>query len=268
MKGTRNCMKWLDSCLIAISMYSKIPVPQVEWTKEKMSHAMCFFPLVGAAQGCLLGLWLVIAAQFDLSVGIRFLWASAIPFLVTGGIHMDGFMDTMDAVHSYGDRTKKLEILKDPHLGAFAVICAAVYLLLYTGSMYEFCKNAQGKAIFYPVLFLFSERVFSGLSVLMFPSAKNNGLAATFSQASEKKLDKKILILLLVLMAAIAFGNWGIQGLKIYGICLALQGALFAWYDKWSKKNFGGITGDLAGFFLQTEELACLTAVAFLLKML
>ena len=35
-------MKWLESCLIAISMYSKIPVPQVEWTKEKMSHAMCF----------------------------------------------------------------------------------------------------------------------------------------------------------------------------------------------------------------------------------
>ena len=63
-------MKWLDSCLIAISMYSKIPVPQVEWTKEKMNHAMCFFPLVGAVQGCLLGLWLVIAAQLDLSVGI------------------------------------------------------------------------------------------------------------------------------------------------------------------------------------------------------
>lgn len=44
-------MKWLESCLIAISMYSKIPVPQVEWTKEKMSHAMCFFPLVGVHEG-------------------------------------------------------------------------------------------------------------------------------------------------------------------------------------------------------------------------
>ena len=49
---------------------------------------------------------------------------------------------------------------------------------------------------------------------------------------------------------------------------MVFQGALFAWYDKWSKKNFGGITGDLAGFFLQIEELGCLTAVAFLLKML
>ena len=184
-------MKWLESCLIAISMYSKIPVPQVEWTKEKMSHAMCFFPLVGVIEGCLLGLWLFIAAQFNLSVGIRFLWASAIPFLVTGGIHMDGFMDTMDAVHSYGDRTKKLEILKDPHLGAFAVICAVVYLLLYTGSMYEFCENARGKAMFYPVLFLFSERVFSGLSVVMFPSAKTMGWQLPFPRLLRKSWIRK-----------------------------------------------------------------------------
>ena len=66
--------------------------------------------------------------------------------------------------------------------------------------------------MFYPVLFLFSERVFSGLSVVMFPSAKNNGLAATFSQASEKKLDKKILLLSLVILAVAAFGIWGMQG--------------------------------------------------------
>lgn len=103
--------------------------------------------------------------------------------------------------------------------------------------------------MFYPVLFLFSERVFSGLSVVMFPSAKNNGLAAAFSQASEKKLDKKILLLSLVLLAVLAFGIWGVQGLEVYGVCLVLQGVLFAWYDKWSKKNFGGITGDPGWIF-------------------
>ena len=53
-------MKWLESCLIAISMYSKIPVPQVEWTKEKMSHAMCFFPLVGVIEGCFVFFFLTI----------------------------------------------------------------------------------------------------------------------------------------------------------------------------------------------------------------
>ena len=44
---------------------------------------------------------------------------------------MDGFLDTMDAIHSYGDRSRKLEILKDPHLGAFAVISFGVYMMLY-----------------------------------------------------------------------------------------------------------------------------------------
>ena len=169
---------------------------------------------------------------------------------------------------SYAERERRLEILKDPHLGAFAVICAAVYLLLYTGSMYEFCENASGKAYFYPVLFLFSERVFSGLSVVMFPSAKNNGLAATFSQASEKALDKKVLTVSLLFLALISFGIFGLDGLMVYGISLILQGVLFIWYHKWSGKNFGGITGDLAGFFLQAEELVCLTAAAFLLRIL
>ena len=75
-------------------------------------------------------------------------------------------------------------------------------------------------------------------------------------------------MLLLVLLAVLAFSIWGIPGLEVYGICLVLQGVLFIWYYKWSKKNFGGITGDLAGFFLQAEELVCLTAVAFLLRMM
>ena len=52
----------------------------------------------------------------------------AIILLVTGGIHMDGYMDTMDALHSYGNREKKLEILKDSHIGAFAVIMTVLYV--------------------------------------------------------------------------------------------------------------------------------------------
>ena len=60
----------------------------------------------------------------------------AVPIFITGGIHMDGFMDTCDARASYGDREKKLAILKDTHTGAFAVIFGALYLILYGGGMY------------------------------------------------------------------------------------------------------------------------------------
>ena len=98
-------MKLLYSCIIAISMYSRIPMPQIQWTKERMKHALCFFPLVGLIQGLFLALWLWLAEEvFRLSPAMTGLWAAALPVLITGGIHMDGFLDTMDGVCSYGDR--------------------------------------------------------------------------------------------------------------------------------------------------------------------
>ena len=124
-------MKWLESCLIAISMYSKIPVPPGRVDQGKMSHAMCFFPLVGVIEGCLLGLWLFIAAQFNLSVGIRFLWASAIPFLVTGGIHMDGLWTLwMRSIPMETER--KLENTKrSPFRGLCSDLCGCISVIIY-----------------------------------------------------------------------------------------------------------------------------------------
>ena len=49
-------MNGIYSCIIAVSMYSKIPMPTVEWTEERMRHVMCFFPFVGMVQGMVLGL--------------------------------------------------------------------------------------------------------------------------------------------------------------------------------------------------------------------
>ena len=155
-------MNGLYSCIIAISMYSKIPMPNVEWTEERMRYVMCFFPLVGIVQERPWAFWLHLALDvLNLSVGAAALTGAAIPLLVTGGIHMDGFLDTMDAIHSYGDRSRKLEILKDPHLGAFAVISFGVYMMLYLGVFHEYLslvlREDRGTDIFFtrfPVLCL------------------------------------------------------------------------------------------------------------------
>ena len=166
-------MNGLYSCIIAVSMYSKIPMPNVEWTGERMRYVMCFFPLVGLAQGAVLGLWLHLALDvLNLSAAVSALVGAAVPLLVTGGIHMDGFLDTMDAVHSYGDRSRKLEILKDPHLGAFAVISFGVYMMLYLGVFHEYLslvlrEEMRDRYFLYavPCLVFVMERAFSGLSV-------------------------------------------------------------------------------------------------------
>ena len=92
----------------------KDPCTPGKWTKEKMSHAMCFFPLVGAIEGCFFRALALYCSAISSICGNEISLGVGHPLSCNRGIHMDGFMDTMDAVHSYGDRTKKLEILKIP----------------------------------------------------------------------------------------------------------------------------------------------------------
>ena len=148
----------------------------------------------------------------------------------------------------YGDREKKLEILKDPHCGAFAVIRLCSYFLAY----FALCTAVQftPRTGFLWTLALVLERALSGLAVAAFPMAKNTGLAHTFASAA----DRRVLFgLAFALCAALtALGGWG----------LVLAAVLvFVRYYVVSKKQFGGITGDLAGWFLQKAELWMLAAL-------
>ena len=123
-------MHLVKSLAVALSMYSKIPVPAVEWKEENMKYAMCFFPVVGVAVGILQ--YLAAAVLLGLTDCGAVLFSAVmtlIPVLVTGGIHLDGFADTTDAIASWGSKEKKLEILKDPHTGAFAVIGLCCWFL-------------------------------------------------------------------------------------------------------------------------------------------
>ena len=136
-------MRMIRSLLIAFSTYSRIPVPQVEWTEENRRYSMCFFPLVGLVTGLVLWGWLALCDHFGFHLLLRGAGAALIPLAVTGGIHMDGFMDTVDAQASWQPAEKRLEILKDSHTGAFAVMACAGYLLL-SAALYSEADAAAG----------------------------------------------------------------------------------------------------------------------------
>ena len=108
-------MRFLNALAIAISMYSKIPAPTVDWNDKNMKYAMCFFPVVGVVTGLLqFGAGYVLLTYTSCGKLLFAAVMTLIPVLVTGGIHLDGYADTIDALSSWGDREKKLEILKDP----------------------------------------------------------------------------------------------------------------------------------------------------------
>ena len=115
-------MSIIKSIIVAFSMYSRIPMPRFNWNSKDMKYHLIFFPWVGAVIGALEYGWQKLSYEFNISYIVFTLIALVIPAIVTGGFHVDGYMDTSDALASWGDKEKRLEILKDSHVGAFAVI--------------------------------------------------------------------------------------------------------------------------------------------------
>lgn len=242
----------LKSMLIAFSMYSKIPVPKTEWSDKSMRYTMCFFPLVGVVIGALMYAAGTLILMADIKSVLKAAVMTVIPIMLTGGIHLDGFLDTMDAIGSWAPKEKRLEILKDSNSGAFAVIGGCVYFVLSLGIWSEMSLDMLKSAV--PVFVL--SRALSGLSVVSFPMAKNTGLAAMFSNAAHKRRVRIVMLLWIALTAACMVAINPLTGAAAV-LCAA---AVFAYYYFMSKKNFGGITGDLAGYFLQVCELVCIAA--------
>lgn len=248
-------MKLIKSMIVAFSIYSKIPMPRFNWESEDMKYHLCFFPWVGAVIGALEWLWICLVQHLGIGQIAEVAVFGAIPLLVTGGFHVDGFMDTMDAIHSYQDQQKKLEILKDPHIGAFSVISLLLYVLIGVAAFSE-VKETKAIAIICAGFFL--SRTLSGISVVTMHSAKGKGMLATFSNTAEKKIVLGSLIFQLLL--CIGFMTWfgSIRAIGTVGI----SGLSYLYYWRMSKKNFGGITGDLAGFFVTVTELLIIVVMA------
>lgn len=249
-------MSVIKSFFIAFSMYSVIPLPKTEWKEEDMKYVFCFFPLVGAVIGGLVFGWYYIARLFNIPEICVMLIAAAIPLIITGGIHVDGFMDTMDAFHSYRDREKKLEILKDPHIGAFSVIMLALYGLLFLGAL-SFVEDGRTSASFCLIFVL--SRCASGFCALSFKSA-HEGTLDYFTKNSSKTLVKIIVIFEAVLaIALMTFFN------PVFTLCVVVSVivSVLYYYFK-TKKEFGGVTGDTAGYLLLITERNALLAMVII----
>ena len=241
-------MTVLQTIAVAFAMFSALPVPQFEWNEKNMRYAMCAFPLIGLVCG---GLW-CLCGVLPLPELARAAAFCLVPVAITGGIHLDGYADTSDALSSYGDREKKLEILKDSHCGAFAVIRLCCYFVAYFG----LCGSVRftPRAGLCWTLALVLERALSGLAVAAFPMAKNTGLAHTFASTADRTAVRNVLAVLAILLcgALLALGGGALAAVAIL---------LFLWYHHVAVQQLGGITGDLAGWFLQKTELWMLAAL-------
>lgn len=236
-------MTMIRSILIVFSMFSVLPVPQTEWNEKGMRYALCAFPMVGAVIALLCRLWMWLCAMFSLPVILRGAGLCLLPVLVTGGIHLDGYADTCDALASHSSVEKKQQILKDPHLGAFAAIRLCCWFL----ACFALCC-ALPELSLCALLGLFClSRSLSGLALTLFPLREGSGLARSFAEGADKKAVRAVLAAL-VLVSALLLILSG-QALSLLAACLVLLR-----YRRLCVRDFGGLSGDLAGWFLQTAE--------------
>ncbi|MDO5734401.1 MAG: adenosylcobinamide-GDP ribazoletransferase [Eubacteriales bacterium] len=208
---------------IAFALYSVIPQPKLNFSAENRRRSILFFPLVGFVKGfTLIILALALSALGSLiftekivhSAAFSLLLALALSFYqhaFSGFIHLDGYLDVHDALASRQSPARQLEIMADPHIGAFALIRAFFYLagevglfffLIYKAQLYGLFLTqanlayAPKKALLYLVLaisagsytaFLYS---FSGKSIYHLAKAKAEGMAQLICGREEKALTR------------------------------------------------------------------------------
>lgn len=216
--------------------------------------------MVGVVEGLAMLAWALAASWLCLPTPIAAAVFTCLPVLVNGGIHLDGLCDVADTVCSHADRDRKLQILKDPRAGAFGVMALACYLLLF----YSLAAGADPTqlvrmSISLPAALAFS-RCLSGLAVLRWPKARPDGMARAMAGEDDNPPRPAV--------RALA-GQAVLSGVSLVALAPAASGpfaiaaaaAVLAWYHRFALREFGGVTGDTAGWFLQWCELAMLAVL-------
>ncbi|MDD4600268.1 Adenosylcobinamide-GDP ribazoletransferase [bioreactor metagenome] len=230
---------------------------QSEWLPDSFGRSVKFFPLIGAVIGMLLVAINYIIDCYLPELGIYCpphvlaTILTAAPILITGGLHCDGFMDTMDGIFSGRSRERKLEIMKDSRVGANGVTAFTLLILLKWSLLTDIAPSVLPLALFsMPVLGRFAMVI----GITVFPYARPDGMGKAFAQHAGR--TTLVIAALLTLILIIPLGKLALLG----GVAVIVFALLFA---KYATKMLGGLTGDVYGAMTELAEI--LVLVTFLL---
>lgn len=245
--------------LLALQFFSTFPVKKnLPMNKSHVNAMFIQLPLIGLLFG-----GIMVAAAHMLretattgSLLLAFLIV-LLSLVMSGGLHMDGLADVADAYFSYQEKEKRLEIMGDPRIGAFG---AMALILTITGKIIIVSETI----LLVPIWVILFIPVLSRIGLLLLfsstPSAKTSGLAAFFQNTADKKKLAGAGLLWLVITLSAAAILVSLQ-IALAFLILIILGTLF--YRQWCRKNFGGVTGDLFGTYVEGAELLLWTMLLF-----
>jgi adenosylcobinamide-GDP ribazoletransferase len=245
--------------LAALRFLSVLPAPgsaqlfESDETEPYLATGCEYFPLVGLLLAALLWLLVLLFSRLLLpQLALSALLVAAL-IILTGGLHLDGLMDTCDGLFGGSTRERKLEIMRDSHVGSFGVLGAFCVLLL------KFALLASIPFQSLPLVLLLTlplARWSMVLALRVFPPARPTGLGAAYHHAITTR--RTVITGLVALVIALVIGH--LIGLIAWTVS-SLAALLIGLYIS---KNIDGLTGDSYGAIDEIVEVATLFVLVLL----
>lgn len=243
-------MKFLKNIIAAFQFLTAIPLP-VKTREEHLKRSLGWFPLVGAVIGTATGFGFQLFRLW-FNENISAVFTILLYIILTRGLHLDGYMDTIDGFFSRKDRTSVLKIMKESVVGGFAVLGAGIWFLLVFSAL-PLLKPEDH--IFIHML----SRMGILLSPLVVSYPRESGTGKFFVE------NVKIKTLLFgIIVAGIAGAVLWFAGLfhfPAYGLLFFVPFVAALIIALWSRRKIGGITGDVLGFTVETTHMLLIVSI-------
>lgn len=243
----------VNALAMAFSMYTVLPIRAKTWDEESRALMLTLFPVVGLIIGFI---WYGLALLMRALSFPKLLYAvllTVYPYMISGYLHLDGFMDCCDAIMSRRPREEKLRILKDSHVGAFAVISLSMLLLLCVAFVYSQPENAAIEAlIFIPAC----SRCVCALCIFNLNPIGHSQFAGGFQAGKKRSYSWALAVLLLLLfVGSYLTGGVGAFFSALFSVLACCSAVYYA------RRQLGGMSGDVSGYAAVISEAVALAAM-------
>jgi len=238
--------------LAALRFLTIIPLPGGKLSPREVGRSIAYFPAVGAIIGLILVglnrlLGLVLPSEL---VNILLVVSLAI---VSGGLHLDGFVDTCDGMVGHKTVAQRRRVMKDSRAGAFGIIGVCCLLLVKYVSL-----NSVPESWLVPTLLLMPvlSRWAMVYAVFVYPYAKPSGLGRAFKEEANR-LGFLVATIIALAIAVIPVQLAGLVIMLVVWIIVTVVASYL-------KSRFGGLTGDTYGAINEIAEVLVLILVCLM----
>ena len=243
--------RFCDQLAEAFCLLTRLPAGRFLSAGFQSAPVSCVwaYPVVGLAVGLLGSTAFWVASRFGMAPLLAACWTLVVMVSVTGGFHEDGLADTADGFGGGRTGERKLQIMRDSHIGSFGTIALILSLVIRVTAI----ATSAAPVTAIVIAAMAGRTAIIGMLLLLNP-ARSDGLAASFLRVSPAR-------------SATALGFAALASVVLLSPSMALWVVLLSLAGVWTMSRLaaaqiGGYTGDVLGATEIVVECVVLSALA------